>query len=306
MNTSCLRLAALASDRERALVVVDRLLEVAPLAKRRAEIDVGELMVGLERERALEDLKRGRLQIVVTNDQTARGIELAGVTHIVNFDVPPTPEDYVQRTGRAGRPEAQGDAFTLMAPEEQRHLAAIERFVGRAIPRVMLPDFDYGVKPSQISHHAIYDDETARARRAAMRNAGYLTRTSPPTMTAAKAMRPAATGNSLRVTPCSLAPTCRCSPSMSPASVVALARCEHGAGRPHARFLVFGVAIARPDKMRGSRGHHQHGSSGNFHHAPLVETVAESDANRPRKHRGLPLIRVTVRFQPRSLRCLHP
>jgi len=91
----------------------------------------------------------------------------------VNFDVPPSPEDYVHRIGRAGRPDAQGDAFTLMAPEEQRHLAGIERFVGRAVPRVLLPDFNYGLKPSQLQQQAIYDDEQARARRAAMAKMGF-------------------------------------------------------------------------------------------------------------------------------------
>jgi ATP-dependent RNA helicase RhlE len=126
-----------------------------------------------ERERAMEDLKRGRLQIVVTTDQAARGLELAGVSHVVNFDVPPSPEDYVHRIGRAGRPDAQGDAFTLMAPEEQRHLAGIERFVGRAVPRVLLPDFNYGLKPNQLQQQAIYDDEQARARHAAMAKMGF-------------------------------------------------------------------------------------------------------------------------------------
>ncbi|MEO5987506.1 MAG: DEAD/DEAH box helicase [Candidatus Eisenbacteria bacterium] len=120
-----------------------------------------------ERERAMEDLKRSRLQIVVTTDLAARGLELAGVAHVVNFDVPPSPEDYVHRIGRAGRPDAQGDAFTLMAPDEQRHLAAIERFVGRAIPRVLLPDFDYGLKANQLNQTAIYDDERVRAARRA-------------------------------------------------------------------------------------------------------------------------------------------
>ena len=126
-----------------------------------------------ERERAMEDLKRGRLQIVVTTDQAARGLELGGVAHVVNFDVPPSPEDYVHRIGRAGRPDAQGDAFTLMSPEEQRHLAGIERFVGRAVPRVLLPDFNYGLKPNQLQQQAIYDDEQARARRAAMAKMGF-------------------------------------------------------------------------------------------------------------------------------------
>ena len=63
--------------------------------------------------------------------------------------------------------------FTLMAPEEQRHLAGIERFVGRAVPRVLLPDFDYGLKPNQLQQQAIYDDEQARARRAAMAKMGF-------------------------------------------------------------------------------------------------------------------------------------
>ena len=139
----------------------------------------------MDRERALEDLKRDRLQILVATDLAARGIDLVGVAHVVNFDVPPTPEDYVQRIGRAGRPDAPvatGDAFTLMAPEEQRHLAAIERYVGRAIPRVLLPDFDYGVKPSQLQQQAVYEDETARARRAALAKSNpYLaSRTMPP------------------------------------------------------------------------------------------------------------------------------
>ena len=125
-----------------------------------------------ERERALEDLKRGRMQIVVTTDQAARGIELAGVAHVVNFDVPPSPEDYVHRIGRAGRPDATGDAFTLMSPEENRHLAGIERFVGRAVPRVLLPDFNYGLKPSPLQQQAIYDDEHSRARRAALAKMG--------------------------------------------------------------------------------------------------------------------------------------
>ena len=118
-----------------------------------------------ERERAMEDLKRGRLQIVVTTDIAARGMELGGVSHVVNFDVPPTPEDYVHRIGRAGRPDAQGDAFTLMAEEEKRHLAAIERFVGRAIPRVLLPDFDYKLKPEKVQQSVIFDDEHIRERR---------------------------------------------------------------------------------------------------------------------------------------------
>ncbi len=127
-----------------------------------------------ERERAMDDLRRGRMQIVVTTDQSARGLDLGGVVHVVNFDVPPSPEDYQQRIMRTGRPDAQGDAFTLMAPEEQRHLAGIERFIGRAIPRVRLPDFKYERKPQDVPQAPIYDDEHIRAKRTAASRNPYL------------------------------------------------------------------------------------------------------------------------------------
>ena len=96
-----------------------------------------------QRERALSDLKRGRVQIMVATDIASRGIDVKDISHIINFDVPHSPEDYVHRIGRTGRVEALGDAFTLMSPEEKSDVAAIEKFLGKAIPRVTLPDFDY-------------------------------------------------------------------------------------------------------------------------------------------------------------------
>ena len=104
-----------------------------------------------QRERALGDLKRGRIQILVATDIASRGIDVEGISHIVNYDVPHSPEDYVHRIGRTGRMDAVGDAFTLMSPEEQKDFAAIERFLGRAVPRVMLPDFDYKMRPREIA-----------------------------------------------------------------------------------------------------------------------------------------------------------
>jgi ATP-dependent RNA helicase RhlE len=100
-----------------------------------------------QREQALEDLKRGRIQILVASHSAARSLDAAGVAHVVNFEVPQTPEDYVHRLGRQGRSDSVGDAFTLMSPEEQKDIDAIERFLGRAIPRVTLPDFDYAMRP---------------------------------------------------------------------------------------------------------------------------------------------------------------
>jgi len=96
-----------------------------------------------QRERALGDLKRGRVQVLVATDIASRGIDVDDISHVVNYDVPRAPEDYVHRIGRTGRVQATGDAYTLMSPEERDDLAAIERFLGRAIPRVVIPDFDY-------------------------------------------------------------------------------------------------------------------------------------------------------------------
>jgi ATP-dependent RNA helicase RhlE len=119
-----------------------RNLTVAPLHGNRSQS---------QRERALGDLKRGRIQILVATDIASRGIDVEGITHVVNYDVPHTPEDYVHRIGRTGRVDAVGDAFTLMSPEEQKDLVAIERFLGRTIPRVLLPDFDYKMRPRELA-----------------------------------------------------------------------------------------------------------------------------------------------------------
>jgi len=113
-----------------------------------------------QREQAVEDLKRGRVQVLVASEAAARSLDAAGTAHVVNFDVPHTPEDYVHRLGRTGRGEPVGDAFTLMSPEEQKDVAVIEQFLGRAIPRVMLPDFDYAMDPREIKHTTRYSDHT--------------------------------------------------------------------------------------------------------------------------------------------------
>ena len=112
------------------------------------------------REQALEDLLRGRMQVLVASDASARSLDVTGASHVINYDVPQTPEDYVHRLGRAGRAEAVGDVFTLMSPEETEGVAAIERLVGRAVPRVMLPDFDYAMHPGDLKRVVSYDEQT--------------------------------------------------------------------------------------------------------------------------------------------------
>jgi ATP-dependent RNA helicase RhlE len=116
-----------------------------------------------QRERALADLKRGRIQILVATDIASRGIDVEGITHVVNYDVPHSPEDYVHRIGRTGRVDAVGDAFTLMSPQEQKDVLAIERFLGRTIPRVMLPDFDYKMRPKDIAQSLTSRGKQGRA-----------------------------------------------------------------------------------------------------------------------------------------------
>jgi len=101
-----------------------------------------------QRERALRDLKRGRIEVLVATDIASRGIDVSDLSHVINFDVPVTAEDYVHRIGRTARAEATGDAFTLMSHEEERDLKAIERFIGKSILRVTIPDFDYKKAPT--------------------------------------------------------------------------------------------------------------------------------------------------------------
>jgi ATP-dependent RNA helicase RhlE len=96
-----------------------------------------------EREDALEGFRNGKYEVMVATDIAARGIDVAGVTHVINYDVPQHPEDYVHRIGRTGRAQAVGDAFTLMTAEELPDVAAIERFIGQAIPRIKLENFAY-------------------------------------------------------------------------------------------------------------------------------------------------------------------
>ncbi|MEP7013976.1 MAG: DEAD/DEAH box helicase [Verrucomicrobiota bacterium] len=96
-----------------------------------------------ERIEALEGFKSGKYEVMVATDIAARGLDIAGVSHVINYDVPEHPEDYVHRIGRTGRAQNVGDAFTLMNGQEVAALQAIERFIGRKIPRLKLENFSY-------------------------------------------------------------------------------------------------------------------------------------------------------------------
>lgn len=96
-----------------------------------------------ERIEALEGFKSGKYEVMVATDIAARGLDIAGVSHVINYDVPEHPEDYVHRIGRTGRAQNVGDAFTLMNGEEVSALQAIEHFIGQKIPRLKLENFPY-------------------------------------------------------------------------------------------------------------------------------------------------------------------
>ncbi|MEX2571217.1 MAG: DEAD/DEAH box helicase [Gemmatimonadota bacterium] len=98
---------------------------------------------------ALAGFKEGRYRVLVATDIVARGIDVEALEHVVNFDVPNQPEDYIHRVGRTARAEATGDAYTLVSPDEERLLKGIERAVKQRIPRVTVPGFDYKAKPAE-------------------------------------------------------------------------------------------------------------------------------------------------------------
>ena len=87
--------------------------------------------------------------MLVATDIVARGIDIEELGHVINFDVPNAPEDYIHRVGRTARAEATGDAFTFVAPEEERELRDIERAIGKRLPRIIVPDFDYRQAPQE-------------------------------------------------------------------------------------------------------------------------------------------------------------
>jgi len=96
-----------------------------------------------ERVDALEGFKAGRYEVLVATDIAARGIDVAGVSHVINYDVPQHPEDYVHRIGRTGRAQKVGDAFTIVIAEELPYVKDIERFISQSVPRLKLENFNY-------------------------------------------------------------------------------------------------------------------------------------------------------------------
>ena len=96
-----------------------------------------------DRERALQDFRDGNVEVIVATDVAARGLDISGVTHVINYMVPEHSEDYVHRIGRTGRAQKEGDAFTLFSAEEIGYVQSIERLIGQKIERRKLDNFTY-------------------------------------------------------------------------------------------------------------------------------------------------------------------
>ena len=99
-----------------------------------------------QRTAALAGFKSGQFRVLVATDIAARGIDVEALGHVINFDVPAVPEDYIHRVGRTARAELTGHAFTFVAPEEEGDLRGIERAINKRLTRVTVPDFDYSAR----------------------------------------------------------------------------------------------------------------------------------------------------------------
>jgi ATP-dependent RNA helicase RhlE len=126
-----------------------------------------------QREAALRGFKDGQTRVLVATDIAARGIDVESISHVINYDVPAAPEDYVHRIGRTGRAGKTGRAITLVTPVDELSMRAIERLTGQSVERVLLPGFGgaqlaagVGVRPSQVKRRAVVGRRSFRPRRA--------------------------------------------------------------------------------------------------------------------------------------------
>jgi len=95
------------------------------------------------RQEALEDFRAGEIEVLIATDIVARGIDISDISHVINYDVPENPEDYVHRIGRTGRAGASGYALTFVGPDEIVQLREIEYMLGKLLPAEDLDGFEY-------------------------------------------------------------------------------------------------------------------------------------------------------------------
>jgi len=130
-------------------------------------LGVGQLHSDLtqpQRNKAMEAFRRCDYQVLVAANIAARGLDVEHITHVISYDVPTVPDDYVHRIGRTARAGAEGDAWVMVSPGEEESLMQIERQIGQRLPRIILPDFDYTMAASDGAGRR---DQRPRGRRAA-------------------------------------------------------------------------------------------------------------------------------------------
>jgi len=130
-------------------------------------LGVGQLHSDLtqpQRNKAMEAFRRCDYQVLVATNIAARGLDVEHITHVISYDVPTVPDDYVHRIGRTARAGAEGDAWVMVSPGEEDSLMQIERQIGQRLPRIILPDFDYTMAASDGAGRR---DQRPRGRRAA-------------------------------------------------------------------------------------------------------------------------------------------
>ncbi len=139
-------------DMDSVLVFVRRKVDVDRVAGalRRVGVDASSIHSGRtqqERIDALDGFRSGEFPVLVATDVAARGLDVTGISHVINFDVPHSPEDYIHRAGRTARAGAKGDVITFVAPEEEERLGVIQRVIRVNIPRTVIPGFEPGDAP---------------------------------------------------------------------------------------------------------------------------------------------------------------
>jgi ATP-dependent RNA helicase RhlE len=96
-----------------------------------------------QRQSALKGFRAGQYQVMVATDIAARGLDVEGISHVINYDMPATTDDYIHRIGRTGRAERTGDAYTLVTPEDREMIRSLEKIIGKQLPRHTVQGFDY-------------------------------------------------------------------------------------------------------------------------------------------------------------------
>ena len=135
-------------DYQSILIFTERKLD-AEVVARKLEVNKHEVITlhsdrtQRERKKALDGFKRGDFEILIATDVAGRGLDISGISHVVNYDVPRNAENYVHRIGRTGRANTEGDALTLFAADEIDQVKAIEGYIDQEIERVTIEDFDY-------------------------------------------------------------------------------------------------------------------------------------------------------------------